>query len=101
MPRICSSLSRGWATGVAVATHAITKDPSPFAGFVLCDHSPRFYSAPDWPHSVTGGALPAWGSGVPPCSAGREPTGSRRCGRRLDQHDQPYECLGEAYPASR
>jgi non-heme chloroperoxidase len=43
-----------WAMAVSVSLHALSRDQSRFAGLVWVDHSPRFFTANDWPYALNG-----------------------------------------------
>lgn len=42
----------GWAMAVSVLVHAIDRAPERFSRLVWVDHSPRFFTAPDWPFAL-------------------------------------------------
>jgi non-heme chloroperoxidase len=49
----------GWAMGVSVAVHYLVDGGSGrVCGFVWVDHSPRFFSEPEWPYALFGDFTP-------------------------------------------
>lgn len=48
-----------WAMAVSVSVHAVVRDSARLARLVWVDHSPRFFSGPDWPYGL-GGDLDPW-----------------------------------------
>ncbi len=50
-----------WAMAVSVSVHLLARDHSRIRGLVWVDHSPRFFTSPDWPFALHGTLDPwAW-----------------------------------------